>query len=48
MTSLAALQVLSYDVLLIEKIKSKTFVLKELRVCSKIFVALLDPNTEQL
>ena len=40
-------KVLSNDVLLIEKIKSKTFVLKKLSVYSKFRVALLDLNTEQ-
>ena len=48
MTSLATLQALSNDALLmIEKIKSKTFVLKKLSVYSKSRIARLDPDTEQ-
>ena len=45
--SLVMLQVLSNDVLLTEKIKSKIFVLKKLSVYSKFWVALLDPDAKQ-
>ena len=47
MTSLVTLKVLSNDVLLTEKMKSKTFVLKKLSVYSKFRVALLDPDIKQ-
>ena len=47
MTSRVTLQALPNDDLLIGKIKSKTFVLKNLSVYSKTRVALLDPITEQ-
>ena len=46
MTSLMTLQALSNDDLLIEKIKSKSFMPKNLGVYSKTRVALLDPITE--
>ena len=47
MTLISTLKVLSNDVLLTEKIKSKSFVLKKLSVYSKFRVALLYPDIRQ-
>ena len=47
MMSLVTLHALSNYDLLIEKIKSKTFVLKKFRVYSKTRVVFLDPITDK-